>query len=279
MLFVHAVTSALCADLIGSVRSSREARRALTREPSTLVWIEVTEADRAAAAPFAPLFECEAADASTDRAEFHSLFEPARLNPAHREMPHAAAVALCRALDLGEHDGLIDLGSSRGGLILAAAATTPVARAGGVELSPRRDAAARAARQRLAEVRPAAARASFVSGDLRETPSLVADFAEHNVIFCAIQGDTHRRPEVVHDFLRAASSHNARAGVVPTRRRLLLAGFGLDVQGTALESRVKFVRAYAIAAEPGDAAQGPVAMPLYNDEQGPRLILEYALEM
>ena len=37
-----------------------------------------------------------------DITEFHSLFEPARLNPAHREMPHAAAVALCRALDLGE---------------------------------------------------------------------------------------------------------------------------------------------------------------------------------
>ena len=57
------------------------------------------------------------------------------------------------------------------------------------------------------------------------------------------------------------------AGAPPTR--LILAGFGLDVKGTAHEGRVRLARAYALRAP--DAA----ALALYGAKEGPRVLLEY----
>ena len=65
-------------------------------------------------------------------------------------------------------------------------------------------------------------------------------------------------------------------------RRLVLAGFGLDLKGTGYEHRVTLTRAYAFRAEAravagaggGDHGQGD-AEALYGDTGGPRVILEY----
>ena len=70
-------------------------------------------------------------------------------------------------------------------------------------------------------------------------------------------------------------------------RRLILAGFGIDLEGKEYQARVKLVRVYALQAAFTDEAEtlhqapdSPVPsemepMAMYGDSQGPRFLLEY----
>ena len=128
--------------------------------------------------------------------------------------------------------------------------------------------------------------------DLREAP--LRDFT---VLYCAIRGDASRAA-VMADLLAKlldgtqadgtqVDGTQADGGRPP--RRLVLAGFGLDLKGTGYEDRVKLARAYAFraearaaearaAAEAGGGEQGQGdADALYGDTGGPRVLLEYEI--
>lgn len=263
----------------------------LSAASSDLVqWVTVTPSDCAAAHDLvASGVLDDDAEVSADNAaarsasnaqrgeEFERLFWPERLSPSNCELGAAAAVALLRCFALSADDRFLDLGCARGRVVLAAFGTTACARCAGVELSPSDHALASAARRRClarcadrngAESGASARRLPpFHCGDLRAHPAL----REYTVLYCAIRGDASR-PAVMADLLDRllvdAPAPRA-AGRTPRTTRLILAGFGLDVKGTAHEGRVRLVRAYALRAP--DAA----ALALYGAKEGPRVLLEY----
>jgi hypothetical protein len=278
---------ALPSSLVRNVRS-KEARRALSGAvgDDLVQWVTVTPSDSAAARDLVASGVLDAdtevgADDDAARCasnvlrgeEFERLFWPERLSPSNCELGAAAAVALLRCFALSASDRFLDLGCARGRVVLAAFGTTACARCAGVELSPSDHALASAARRRClarcavgsgGESGAAARRLPpFHCGDLRAHPAL----REYSVLYCAIRGDASR-PVVMADLLdRLLVDPPRAAGAPPTR--LILAGFGLDVKGTAHEGRVRLARAYALRAP--DAA----ALALYGAKEGPRVLLEY----
>ena len=86
-------------------------------------------------------------------AEYAALFKPEKLSPSNNEASLEIIIALLRGLDLQPTDRLLDLGSARGRVVLAAAATTLCALCGGAELSPCDHAAAERAREQPAKKR------------------------------------------------------------------------------------------------------------------------------
>jgi hypothetical protein len=296
--------------LVRNIRS-REARRDLARTPGLLRWVSLGAADRSAARTLeAVLPPTEAvvngargdADEALNRAraaEYAALFKPEKLSPSNNEASLEIIIALLRGLDLQPTDRLLDLGSARGRVVLAAAATTSCALCGGAELSPCDHAAAERARERFgADGRFGGAPPRLFCCDLRDAP-----LAEFNVFYCAIRGDASR-PRVVADLVQRMLAAPLPEGTAPPRR-LILAGFGIDVQGTPYEDRVKLVRVYALRRaddDGGDNGEGPgphrgpqrhgedmghgaphvpssssstEPIAMYGDSQGPRFLLEY----
>ena len=290
---------------------SREARRELAARPELLCWVSVSHADQNDARELEQSLPAEDATINGSRGEpsgelhrarideCRTLFLAERLSPSSNELPLDICCALLRALRLRESDRFMDLGSARGRLVFAAAATAGCALCGGAELSPSGHAAACEARTRLfstshsAEATTAALTpAELYCCDLRNAP-----LHKYNVFYCAIRGDASR-PRVVAELVQRMLEAPLPQGAQPPRR-LVLAGFGIDVKGTPYEARVKLVRVYAMRANEakrGDDAQQqtstqaeehrqdapqqarrvePLAM--YGDSHGPRFLLEYAV--
>jgi hypothetical protein len=213
---------ALAPSLIRNVRASKDARRALASEPSLVTWVDVLEADakRAEEEDLVPV-----AFQQSSFEEYKELFEPDGLDPANHELTPASAVALVRSFNLQPTDRFIDLGSARGGVVLAVAATSACERCAGIELSPSLHAEAEAAKARRVQRVPAdAERLMFMQGDARSAP--LADFT---VLYCAI--GACNRARVVHEIMTRLSEAPLPPGAPP--RRLLLAGFGLHSHGTS----------------------------------------------
>eukprot|EP00964_Phaeocystis_antarctica_P028498 scaffold16069_cov69-Phaeocystis_antarctica.AAC.4 len=255
----------LAPSLVRNVRCSKEARRALASEPSLVTWVSVTAADvewteeagLSAVPSQQSVFE-----------EYTEFFGPDGLDPANHELTPASAVALVRSFDLQPTDRFIDLGSARGGVVLAVAATTQCARCAGIELSPSLHAEAQEAKARRVQAVPAdAERLDFMQGDLRTAP-----FADFNVFYCAI--GPCNRPQVTHELMTRLSEVPLPPGAPP--RRLLLAGFGLHTRGTSYAASAKLTRAYALRGE-GIGTQ--MALPVFQHTvaEGPRVLMEYAV--
>jgi len=204
---------------------------------------------------------------AASEAEFREVFGPRRCDPANNELAPAAAVAVARSLGLTPRDAFVDLGCSAGSLVLATAASTAVGRAHGVELSPRSYDLCEEARQRYAARFPGGGdRVAFSCGDLRE-----ADLAPYSVLYCAIRGAASR-PRVMDELLERLC---ASAG----GRRLVCAGFGVDLAGKPYEARVDLASALVLRRPEAEATAAPYAqaLPLYGEGEGPRVLLEYRI--
>lgn len=259
--------------LVRNVRS-KDARKQLASQPQLVRWVQVTDDDaaRAQAAGVGPSsghsLDCQSAEQRHE--EFTRLYAPSKLDPASHELTPAAAAALLRELEMRPSDAFLDLGSARGTLVLVAAATTECSCCAGVELSPSSHAAAEArAAQHVARTPADAARLRFHCGDLRET-ALLRNFS---VLYCGV--GVGNRAALTRDLVQRLAALPAPPG--SPRRRLVLAGFGIDACGEPHEGRVRLVRAYALEGAPG-ASGTSAALPLYTHTEGPRVVLEYAIE-
>ena len=276
---VGAAGMALDAALVNSVQCSKEARKTLSRASVAVEWVEISAGDCASAREIdasrvlGASTKCdhgsegwEAFNAESRR-EYEALYAPAGLDPANNELETSAAVALVRSLGLRPEDAFLDLGSSAGSLVLAAAWTSAAARCHGVELSPRSHRVAAEARDRFAALKPDRAGAvEFFNSDLR-----AADVSRYSVLFCAIRG-VASRPRVLHDVLTAACDHD-------DGRRLVCAGFGVDLKRQPYADRVSLAKATVLAKPnaPPDAPPAARSLPLYGTDEGPRVLLEYAI--
>ena len=233
-----------------------------------------------------------AADLNRARAaEYEALFKAEKLSPSNNEIPLDVCCALLRGLRLKPSDRFMDLGSARGRLVFAAAATAGCTICGGAELSPSDHTAAGAAFLRMVkECSYGGPPPQLYCCDLRSAP--LRDF---NVFYCAIRGDASR-PRVVSELVARMLEAPLPEATCPPRR-LILAGFGIDLQGTPFASRVKLVKVYALRASTTDGMATPSAgavvsdsvaangttevvtepLALYGDSQGPRFLLEYAV--
>lgn len=234
----------------------------------------------------------------TKRQEYELFFQSDRLDPADNELSPATAVAISRELDLSSRDAFLDLGSSRGGLTLTVAATTDCGICSGVELSPTSLAVARESRRLFYEnsLQPEDnSRLRFFQGDLRSAP-----LVDHNVFYCAIRGASSR-PRIMHQFMKAlaregtsardgSALHMARPGLksfMDRPRRLICAGFGLDVSGRPYDGHVRLTRARVLlkSLDETGGREAPNcitledAEPLYGDGKGPRVLLEYEIRL
>lgn len=267
---------ALAPALWRSVMDSKEARRSLAGGGVPVTWLDLTAADEAVAAALdgvrgAPA-RCDhgadgwAAFNAATRREYETLYAPGGLDPANNELAGGAAAAVCRGLGLGKEDAFVDLGSSAGSLVLAAAAATAAARCHGVELSDRGHGIACDARDRFAAAFPGGGdRVAFFRSDCRDAP-----LADYDVLFCAIRG-VAARPAVTRDVLDALLASGGT-------HRLVCAGYGVDVAG-AYGGRVSLARATVLRrpdAAPG-ATDYEASLPLYGEGEGPRVLLEYAV--
>lgn len=260
--------------LLRNVRASKDARQQLARRPELVRWVQVTDEDgaQAQAAGVGPAsdhsLDCQTAEQRHE--EYTRLYAPSQLDPASHELTPAAAAALLRELELRPSDTFLDLGSARGTLVLVAAATTECDCCAGVELSPSSHAAAEAAAaQHVARSPDDAARLRFYCGDLREA-ALLRDFS---VLYCGV--GVGNRAALTRDLVQRLVALPAPPG--SPRRRLVLAGFGIDVRGEPHEGRVRLVRAYALQGALG-ASGTSVALPLYTHTEGPRVLLEYSID-
>ena len=288
--------AALPANLVRNIRS-REARLEFVSNPGLLSWIALSAHDQKIALALERLLPAVEAilngargEASEElnkarAAEYAALFKPEKLSPSNNEIPLDICCALLRSFCLQPSDRFMDLGSARGRLVFAAAASTHCAACGGVELSPSDHAAAIEARTRFAAADSGFAGCAdrlpqFYCCDLRAAP-----LREYNVFYCAIRGDASR-PRVVAELVQRMVEAPLPEGARPPRR-LILAGFGIDLEGKEYQARVKLVRVYALQAAFTDEAEtlhqapdSPVPsemepMAMYGDSQGPRFLLEY----
>ena len=194
--------------------------------------------------------------------EFAELFAPSGLDPADNELAALPAVALLRQLGLDGRDTFIDLGSSRGKLVFAAAAASGAGQSIGVELSKLRHGVAQRALERFEGAFPApAAAVRFLQGDLRTAP-----LDEGSVLYCGVRGPA-RRPEL----LRGVVEKALRGAPAGGSKRILCAGFAIE--GEAARG-VELRRAYVFQDAEGDPES---FLPLYGDGKGPRVITEYVL--
>lgn len=259
--------------IIRNVRGSKEARQALRALSGLVEWIDVTEEDKVAAkacavrakAPWQPGDDLRGLELNKQRAEEYTrLFAAERLDPANLEVAPPMAAAVLRALRIQSTDRFLDLGSSHGTLVIAAATTTSCARCAGIELSPSSHAAALEVREQHLRRFPAdARRVLLMQGDLREAP-----LDEYNVLYCAIKGHSSR-PKVMDELLTRLMRTRP-----PDAKgwRLVCAGFGVDLSGRPYGSHVSLARAYAMSGT-GSGADSALAM--YGETEGPRVLLEY----
>ncbi|KAJ8601823.1 hypothetical protein CTAYLR_009054 [Chrysophaeum taylorii] len=247
--------------LVNSIQGSKEARRAIAKGSVPVEWLEIEPGDREAAAQVAPVVSLEqdpshgdpgfASHNAARREEFEELYAAGRLDPAAKELSPLLAAVLLRGVGLRPDDTFVDLGSSRGGLVFSAASRCR--HAAGLELSRRMHAAAlRAVPGFLASFPDASV--LFDRGDVRDF-----DVSPFDIVFCAIRGALSR-PRVLKPVLDTLKNASGR------RRRLLCAGFGLD--------GLQVNKVYCIRK---DSCFDNVdcAEPLYGDDNGPRVILEY----
>lgn len=267
---------ALDAALVRTVQCSKEARKTLASGAVPVRWLEISADDAAAARALeasgalgrstkcdhgAPGWEAFNAES---RREFETLYAPSGLDPANNELDAASAIAIARSLDLGPADALLDLGSSAGSFVLAAASLGASAR--GVELSPRSHGVAEAARERFEAAYPAAPPVAFFNADCRDV-----DLSPYTVLYCAIRG-VSSRPKVLDDLLVALAARDAET-------RLVCAGFGVDLKRKPYADRVAMAGA-TVLARPGAAEDAPAAersLPLYGYDEGPRVLVEYVV--
>jgi len=209
--------------------------------------------------------------------EWRDHFGPRGYSMASCELNlEVGAAMLVDVLRLQPHDRFVDLGSSRGRLVLLAACGSDADEIAGVEMSPRRHKEACSALQQLRETNPhAAERIHLTQGDLLEAP-----LDRYTVIYCAVQ-PSHAR-KIMGDFLRALrQKHVAQAAAAATRNqsvtvRVLCAGFDLplNVAGTTPSLRRCYIFGPLTSHRAGEPAVRGSA--LYGTRgEGPRTVLEY----
>ncbi|KAJ1455561.1 hypothetical protein M885DRAFT_211012 [Pelagophyceae sp. CCMP2097] len=303
--------------LIGTVESSKEARRQLRSGSVQLEWVRVDDADARLAVEIEALLPASRKPRSDEascewnavsKKEFVDLYSKDQLDPASNELRGPAACCVVRTvLRLAPSDKFIDLGSANGRLVLIAALGSRCGNCAGLELSSRshhaavaaRDAAAETLRRRTNEAvegnsvlenggalennerpplgdhaqPPLGDCVHFFEGDVRQPRPYVVDRG-CTVVYCAIRGATSRQKVLA----RVLEELTRDAPTAPPLR-LICAGFGVDVSGTAYAGRVALVRAYAVAAEAAPRANNPAgaAVAMYGDDVGPRVLLEYAV--
>ena len=239
----------------------KEARKALVAAPGLLSWVTISAEDEAAASKLVRLEH-----GASSAADYAAHFRAAQLSASCQELSPAVSVALLRALALAPSDRFLDLGSARGALVLAAAATTPCARCAGVELSPSLHAVALEAQAEHVQRHPAdgGGRVAFLRADLRDAP-----LDEYSVFVCGVRrspGSAELMRQLVEKLARPPPAGR------PRRRRLVTVGFGLELRGASYEGSVALTRAYAFRSVDGDA------LPLYSDENVlPGVLFEYEI--
>lgn len=241
----EAAAAKMILDIAHTVQCSREARRALARGLVPVTYLDILPVDEERALHFPeerpdhddPGF---AAYNAARRQEFDELFKSG-LDPANNELAPARAAAILRGLDI--RGRFVDLGSARGSFALAAAERCEAA--AGVELSR---ISHKAALARGGNV-------EFVQGDLR-----TFDASSYDVLYCAIRGPVSR-PRILREFLEFLLSRDFE-----NPKRLICAGFGIDLRGESYEHQLTLQRAYCF----GDTSS------FYGD-QGPRVLLEYLI--
>lgn len=265
-----------------------EARKELRDGNIPITWASLTDTDMTRGTELATLFSTAHGnltiphDSPLFRAaneekkeEYLKWYQSEGLDPADNELSPIHAMALLRAIQLSPTDNFIDLGCSRGSVVLVASATTGAHSCTGVELSPRNHRAAQRSREALLACGGGKQRVEFYQGDARTTVCL----GNYSVLFCAIRG-VATRPVIMDDILQSLTSEAVQKSDGEAARkksvRLICVGFGVDVKDKPYAEKVTLARAYAIRDD--NAGEGD-ALALYGVGEGPRVLLEYNIEL